>query len=192
MPAGGFSYPPSAWGARRRSRCCWETGCLTSTYWSTGLPGLSVSLYARNGAPVVLRGHVRKVEHRGREIAGFREGVIITTSGMLTGGAAIPWAQAVLPEPDSALFLCGHQDEEAPGRDLQELADADPESPRQVHLRNDQGSPVVVEVAASVHTYNLSAHADRTGLKSIVDQVRPHTVMLVHGEPGRRHCSGPG
>ena len=80
-------------------------------------------LYARNGAPEVLRGRVRKVEHRVREIAGFREGVIITTSGMLTGGAAIPWAQAVLPEPDSALFLCGHQDEEAPGRDLQELAD---------------------------------------------------------------------
>jgi Cft2 family RNA processing exonuclease len=141
-------------------------------------------LYARYGAPEVLRGRVRKVEHRSREITGFREGVIITTSGMLTGGAAIPWAQAVLPEPDSALFLCGHQDEEAPGRDLQELADADPERPRRVHLCDDQGRPVTVEVAASVHTYNLSAHADRTGLKSIVDQVRPHAVMLVHGEPG--------
>ena len=149
-----------------------------------GLASTISDLYARNGAPEVLRGRVRKVEHRIREIAGFREGVIITTSGMLTGGAAIPWAQAVLPEPDSALFLCGHQDEEAPGRDLQELADADPGRPRRVHLRDDQGRPVTVEVAASIHTYNLSAHADRTGLKSIVDQVRPHAVMLVHGEPG--------
>jgi Cft2 family RNA processing exonuclease len=143
-------------------------------------------LYALNGAPEVLRGRVRKVEHqhRGREIAGFREGVIITTSGMLTGGAAIPWAQAVLPEPDSALFLCGHQDEEAPGHDLQELVDADPGSPRHVYLRDDQGRPVAVDVAASVHTYNLSAHADRTGLISIVHQVQPQTVMLIHGEPG--------
>ncbi len=141
-------------------------------------------LYARNGAPEVLRGHVRKVANRDREITGFREGVIITTSGMLTGGAAIPWAQAVLPEPSSALFLCGHQDEEAPGRELQELADADPERPRQVHLRDEHGRPVTVEVAAAVHTYNLSAHADRNGLKSIVDQVRPQAVMLVHGEPG--------
>jgi Cft2 family RNA processing exonuclease len=141
-------------------------------------------LYARNGAPEVLRGRVRKVEHRGREISGFREGVIITTSGMLTGGAAIPWAQAVLPEPGSALFLCGHQDEEAPGRDLQELADADPGAPRRVHLRDGQGRLVTVEVAASVHTYNLSAHADRNGLKSIVDRVRPQAVMLVHGEAG--------
>jgi len=149
-----------------------------------GLASTISDLYARNGAPEVLRGHVRKVEHRGREIVGFREGVIITTSGMLTGGAAIPWAQAVLPEPDSALFLCGHQDEEAPGRDLQELADADPGRPRRVHLRDDQGRPVTVEVAAPVHTYNLSAHADRAGLKSIVDQVRPQAVMLVHGESG--------
>jgi Cft2 family RNA processing exonuclease len=141
-------------------------------------------LYARNGAPEVFGGRIHKVEHREREITGFREGVIITTSGMLTGGAAIPWAKVVLPEPNSALFLCGHQDEEAPGRDLQELADADPECPRRVQLRDDQGRPVTVEVAASVHTYNLSAHADRTGLKSIVDQVRPHAVMLVHGETG--------
>ncbi|MGH3408636.1 MAG: MBL fold metallo-hydrolase [Streptosporangiaceae bacterium] len=141
-------------------------------------------LYARHGAPEVLRGHVRKVMHRDRELIGFHEGVIITTSGMLTGGAAIPWAQAVLPEPDSALFLCGHQDEEAPGRELQELADADPECPRLVHLRDEHGRPVTVDVAASVHTYNLSAHADRNGLKSIVDQVRPQAVMLVHGEPG--------
>jgi Cft2 family RNA processing exonuclease len=158
------------------------------------LPGVDVlvdglardisDLYARNGTPEVLRGRVRKVVHRDREITGFREGVIITTSGMLTGGAAIPWARAVLPEPDGALFLCGHQDEEAPGHELQELADADQESLRRVHLRDEHGGPVIVEVAAAVHTYNLSAHADRNGLKSIVDEVRPHAVMLVHGEPG--------
>jgi Cft2 family RNA processing exonuclease len=141
-------------------------------------------LYALQGAPEVLHGRTRKVEHRGRDITGFREGVIITTSGMLTGGAAIPWAQAVLQEPDSALFLCGHQDEEAPGRELQQLVDADPGSPRRVHLLDDQGRTVLVDVAASVHTYNLSAHADRNGLKSIVDQVRPRVLMLVHGETG--------
>ena len=35
-----------------------------------------------------------------------------------------------------------------------------------------------------MHMYNLSAHADRNGLKSIVGEVRPQAVMLVHGEPG--------
>jgi Cft2 family RNA processing exonuclease len=141
-------------------------------------------LYALHGAPEVFTGQIRKVVHRNREIAGFREGVVITTSGMLTGGAAIPWAQAILAEPDSALFLCGHQDEEAPGRTLQELAEADPSRPRHVELRDEHGRPIAIEVAASVHTYNLSAHADSTGLTSIVDQVQPSALMLVHGESG--------
>lgn len=141
-------------------------------------------LYALNGAPEVLRGRVRKVSNRTREIVGFSNGAVITTSGMLTGGAAIPWAQAVLTEPHSALFLCGHQDEEAPGRELELLAEADPDRPREVLLRDEHGRPVTVSVAASVHRYNLSAHADSAGLTSIVDQIQPRAVMLVHGEAG--------
>lgn len=141
-------------------------------------------LYARNGAPEVLRGRVRKVMNRDREIVGFHEGVVITTSGMLTGGAAIPWAKAVLLEPDSALFLCGHQDEDAPGHQLEELADADSEGQRSVRLRDEHGKPVDIEVASAVYRYNLSAHADRNGLKRIIDEVHPKAIMLVHGESG--------
>jgi Cft2 family RNA processing exonuclease len=141
-------------------------------------------LYALNGAPEVIRGRVRKVENRARQIQGFHNGVIITTSGMLTGGAAIPWAQAVLPDRHNALFLCGHQDEEAPGRQLEELASADPDQPRQVQLRDENDKPVTVDVLASVHRYNLSAHADSTGLTKIIDQVEPKAIMLVHGEAG--------
>jgi Cft2 family RNA processing exonuclease/cell division septum initiation protein DivIVA len=149
-----------------------------------GLAATISELYARNGAPPVLGGRVRKVVNREREIRGFQEGLIVTTSGMLTGGAAIPWAQAILPDPRNALFLCGHQDEDAPGYELQQLADADPDQPRKVRLRDDHGKPIDVDVAASVYRYNLSAHADRNGLASIVGQVRPRSVMLVHGERG--------
>jgi Cft2 family RNA processing exonuclease len=140
-------------------------------------------LYALNGAPEVLRGRVRKVTDRDRQIRGFDNGIVITTSGMLTGGAAVPWAQAVLSEPSSALFLCGHQDEEAPGKQLELLAGAEADSPRDIQLRDSHGRPLTIPVAAKVHRYNLSAHADRRGLMSIVDQIRPKAVMLVHGEP---------
>jgi Cft2 family RNA processing exonuclease len=139
-------------------------------------------LYARNGAPQVLTGRVRKVESRGRQIQGFHNGIVITTSGMLTGGAAIPWAKAILPDPHNALFLCGHQDEEAPGRHLEELAAADPEQPRTVQLRDESGQLITVDVAATVHRYNLSAHADKSGLMRIIKQVDPKAIMLVHGE----------
>ncbi len=141
-------------------------------------------LYARQGAPEVLRGRVRKVANRDREILGFHTGIVITTSGMLTGGAAVPWAEAVLQEPLSALFLCGHQDEDSPGKELELLASADPGSPRDVRLRGATGQSTTINVAAKVVRYNLSAHADRTGLNSIIDQVNPQAIMLVHGEPG--------
>lgn len=141
-------------------------------------------LYARQGAPEVLRGRVRKVANREREILGFHTGIVITTSGMLTGGAAVPWAEAVLQEPLSALFLCGHQDEDSPGRELELLASADPGSPRDVRLRGATGQSTTINVVAKVVRYNLSAHADRTGLNSIIDQVNPQAIMLVHGEPG--------
>jgi Cft2 family RNA processing exonuclease len=141
-------------------------------------------LYALQGAPEVLRGRVRKVTNRERDILGFHTGIVITTSGMLTGGAAVPWAETVLQEPSSALFLCGHQDEDSPGRELERLASADPDSPRDVRLRGATGQSTTIKVAAKVVRYNLSAHADRTGLNSIIDQVDPKAIMLVHGEPG--------
>lgn len=150
-----------------------------------GLAATISELYAHNNAPEVLRGRIRKVtsNQRAREIRGFHNGIIITTSGMLTGGAAVPWAQAVLTEPESALFLCGHQDEESPGKELERLADLDPKSPRDVNLRDSNGRHVTIPVAAKIVRYNLSAHADRTGLKSIIEEVDPKAIMLVHGEP---------
>lgn len=149
-----------------------------------GLARSISELYALQGAPEVLRGRVRKVVNREREIFGFQNGIVITTSGMLTGGAAVPWAEVVLQEPSSALFLCGHQDEESPGKQLELLAGADPESPREVRLRGANGQPTTINVAAKVVRYNLSAHADRGGLNRIIDQIEPQAIMLVHGEPG--------
>lgn len=90
------------------------------------------------------------------------------------------WARAVLPQPKSALFLCGYQDEESPGRRLLKLADQPPERRAPLEL-SDIGRVVAVPVRARVARYQLSAHADRAGLISIVDRLRPEATMLVHG-----------
>lgn len=149
-----------------------------------GLAATISELYAQNHAPQVLGGRIRKVtsQHRAREIRGFRHGIIITTSGMLTGGAAVPWAHEVLQEPASALFLCGHQDEEAPGRELERLASAVPDSRRDVVLRDGNGRAITIPVSAKIVRYNLSAHADQPGLTGVIKQVNPQAIMLVHGE----------
>lgn len=143
------------------------------------------SIYEQQGAPAIFGDHVTKVTNRFRDIVGFRQGVIITTSGMLTGGAAVPWAQAILQEPESALFLCGHQDEEAPGRQLERLLEADPGEARQIELRNPETQKLdSVPVLSKVLRYNLSAHADHGGLLRIIDDANPKAIMLVHGEYG--------
>ena len=124
---------------------------------------------------------VHSSRQRLRLMRSFHSGVVITTSGMLSGGFAVPWAQQILPDPHSALFVCGYQDEESPGRTLQRLANRDdPTAPATLSLHTEAGL-TTVSVAARVETYSLSAHADRDGLNEIIGDLAPAQTMLVHG-----------
>lgn len=124
---------------------------------------------------------VSNARHRLRLMRSVHSGVVITTSGMLSGGFAVPWAQEILPDPHSALFVCGYQDEESPGRALQRLARRDdPTAPGTLTLPTETGV-TTVSVAARVETYSLSAHADRHGLLQIISDLAPEQTMLVHG-----------
>ncbi|MFI6761164.1 MBL fold metallo-hydrolase [Micromonospora sp. NPDC050417] len=127
---------------------------------------------------------VREVapEQRRELIAAFRRGVIVTTSGMLTAGPAVVWGRSILPDPTAALLLAGHQDEESPGAALLDLAEG-----RESTFVLDTES---VDVKARIAKFGLSAHADRTGLSSIVDDVAAAQVMLVHGLPGAQREFG--
>jgi Cft2 family RNA processing exonuclease len=129
----------------------------------------------------IIGGQVRKVEHRSRMIETFHSGVIVSTSGMLTGGPSVEWAKAILPNEADALLLCGYQDEEAPGRRLQALADS--RGSRKLLLTDSRWGEELVDVRADVRTYRLSAHADRRGLLDVIKMVQPKATMLVHGEP---------
>jgi Cft2 family RNA processing exonuclease len=110
---------------------------------------------------------------RREQYLAMRRGVIVTTSGMLTGGPAITWARWMLPDPKAALLISGYQDEESAGAALLALAD------NQAATFLLEGEPV--EVRATVAKFALSAHADRAGLTSIVRDIGPRQVMLVHG-----------
>jgi Cft2 family RNA processing exonuclease/dsRNA-specific ribonuclease len=106
--------------------------------------------------------------------------VIIASSGMLTGGASAFYAQKLMGGDKNAILLTGYQDEESPGRALLSLVSKSGE-----RLFNLYGEPV--EVKATVATFNLSAHADRLQMASLIQAIRPRTVVLVHGDNDARN-----
>ncbi|WP_165774831.1 MBL fold metallo-hydrolase [Candidatus Viridilinea mediisalina] len=105
---------------------------------------------------------------------------IISSSGMLTGGPSVWYAERITSDPNAAIFFSGYVDEEAPGRRLLDLADAPPHE-RRLRL-NEQELPVACEVGR----YSLSAHADGDELAAMVRALQPKTVALVHGDPEAR------
>jgi len=100
--------------------------------------------------------------------------VIIASSGMLTGGASPFYAQHLISDPRSAIFITGYQDEESPGRILQSLAAQETNSIKLVGRR--------FEVKCKIDTYGLSAHADENELTQFAVQLAPRRVFLVHGD----------
>jgi Cft2 family RNA processing exonuclease/dsRNA-specific ribonuclease len=117
---------------------------------------------------------------RNRIVSDAAPCVIIASSGMLTGGASAFYAQKLMGDEKNAILLTGYQDEESPGRALLSLA-----SQSGNRSFNLCGEPV--EVKATVATFNLSAHADRLQMASMIESIRPGTVVLVHGDNEARN-----
>jgi Cft2 family RNA processing exonuclease/nucleotide-binding universal stress UspA family protein len=104
--------------------------------------------------------------------------IIVSSSGMLAGGPSTAYARAFAGQPQHAILLTGYQDEESPGRRLQEMAERGRGT---LWLGKDK-----VDVHCRLGTYSLSAHADEGQLISMVETLNPAHVILVHGEASAR------
>jgi metallo-beta-lactamase family protein len=101
--------------------------------------------------------------------------VIVSASGMLSGGRILHHLKHRLPDPSTTLLFVGFQAAGTLGRRILEGA-------REVRIHGD-----AVPVRADVRQIPaLSAHADQKGLLEWVGAIRelPRAVFLVHGEPG--------
>ena len=108
--------------------------------------------------------------------------VIVSSSGMLTGGPSAVYAKAMAGDLRNAILLTGYQDEEAPGRAIQRAIKERQEG-GEVTIRID-GQPV--SVRCELGTYSLSAHADEGELVSVAESFGAEEIALVHGDPGAR------
>ena len=101
--------------------------------------------------------------------------IIVSASGMATGGRVVHHLASLLPHPNNTVVLTGYQAVGTRGRALQEGA-------RQVKIHGQY-----VRVRAEVVSDNtFSVHADSSELVGWLAEMPqpPTTVFVVHGEPG--------
>jgi metallo-beta-lactamase family protein len=117
--------------------------------------------------------HQRMVRHLADSA---RPAVVISGSGMCTGGRIVNYLKAMLHDPRHNVLIVGYQAAGTPGRQIQQAG---------------QGSGTVIldgesfTVRAGVETLGgYSAHADRAGLIRFVRGMRqpPAEIRIVHGD----------
>jgi metallo-beta-lactamase family protein len=100
--------------------------------------------------------------------------IIISASGMATGGRILHHLRHRLPRPDTTVLFVGYQAEGTRGRDILEGAES-------VKIFGE-----MVPVRAQVRSISsLSAHADADELEIWMarSETQPKTVFVTHGEP---------
>ena len=105
--------------------------------------------------------------------------IIVSASGMATGGRVVHHLESLLPHAKNTVVLSGYQAVGTRGRSLQEGAREVKLLGRYVRVRAD----IVVDDTFSVH-------ADADELVSWLDRLPrpPEVVYLVHGEPEARQA----
>ena len=117
---------------------------------------------------------VREVEESKRLNRMRGPAIIISASGMCTGGRIKHHLKWRLPDPRNAVLFVGYQAQGTRGR---QLADGS----KQVRIHGQQ-----LKVGASVFKVDaLSAHADRSELLRWLEgfDPRPEQTFVIHGEP---------
>lgn len=100
--------------------------------------------------------------------------IIVSSSGMMSGGRVLHHAKRLLPDPNNLLVLAGYQAAGTRGRALLNGAT----------ILRMHGIDVPVR-APFISVEGLSAHADKQELVSWLrsGKALPEQVLLVHGEP---------
>ena len=110
-----------------------------------------------------------------KQIAAGGPCIIISSSGMLSGGPSSFYAAEFAPNERDAILITGYQDEESPGRALLDLLKK--QGPRRLMVGGKE-----VEVRCRFESYSLSAHADRMQMVGLMEALNPQVVTLVHGD----------
>lgn len=121
---------------------------------------------------------VTAVQSGNREelLSGSEPLILLSSSGMLTGGPSAQCARLLAPREDACIIITGYQDEESPGRQLLNLLNDPDEKTLTIN-----GS--TVPVRCRIEQVGLSAHGDKTEILSLLERLSSRRIFLVHGNP---------
>lgn len=95
--------------------------------------------------------------------------VVLTTSGMLSGGAVVWYLKRMFERKDCSLLLTGYQLPDTAGKILLETG-------RFVH------KDLNLDVQMLVKRFDFSGHIGKTGLFSFIKKQNPEKVFCIHGD----------
>jgi putative mRNA 3-end processing factor len=118
--------------------------------------------------------YVRKERMRSKIIR--KPGVILTTSGMLSGGPIVYYLKKLYNHEDCSLVLSGFQVEGTPGRTLLETG-------RYITENLD------LDLKMFVRKLDFSSHVGRSELFTFIRKLNPEKIFCVHGDHTQEFAS---
>lgn len=122
--------------------------------------------------------HIDGGEDERREVTDGGPCIILSTSGMVTGGPIMSWLEHLGPDPDSTMVFVGYQAQGTLGRRIQSGWD-------EIPMNGRGGRSDTLSLDIGVETVDgFSGHSGRQGLMNFVRTMnpRPEKVLCVHGD----------
>lgn len=121
------------------------------------------------------QGYDNKYDFIEREIMN-KSCCIVASSGMLKDGSASSYyGEKILPDKSSTCILTGYQDEESPGGVLKN--EIENRESKYLQLNGN-----IIKVNCDIKEYYLSAHCSFEEIIKFIFEIKPKTVILVHGK----------
>lgn len=115
-------------------------------------------------------------DDRMKLLNGSEAKIFVASSGMLTGGPSAMYAEKIAPMENGYIIITGYQDEEAPGRQIQQLLES-AEEERFLTLNEHR-----VPVRCILKKVSLSAHGDKSEIQGLLERLSARHIFLVHGD----------
>jgi len=157
----------------------WEATAIHTTYPEYLRDDLRDRIFHEDENPFLAPqfNHIDGGEEEREEVRDGGPCIILSTSGMVTGGPIMSWLDHLGGDPDSTMVFVGYQAQGTLGRRIQSGWDEIP--------INDNGRTKTLNLEVDVATVDgFSGHADRQGLEDFVKTMnpRPEKVLCVHGD----------